>query len=61
MNWGTGELVDLGLVDWGDWGNNWGIDWRLAREVRRRGELVRLLVSGYYMHGLNTIHYGTMD
>ena len=42
----TGRLVDLiGLVDLGlvDWGNSWGIDWRLAQEVRRRGELVRLL------------------
>ena len=32
----TGELVD--------WRDNWGINWRLALEVRRRGELVRLLV-----------------
>ena len=32
------------LVDWGNWRDNWGIDWRLAPEVRRRGELVRLLV-----------------
>ena len=30
-----------GLVYWRD---SWGIDWRLAQEVRRRGELVRLLV-----------------
>ena len=40
---GLGELVDLGLVDWGNWRNSWGIDWRLAQEVRRRGELVCLL------------------
>ena len=26
------------------WRDNWGMDWRLALEVRRRGELVRLLV-----------------
>ena len=38
------ELVDLVLVDWGNWRDNWGIDWRLALEVRRRGELVRLLL-----------------
>ena len=37
VDWG---LVDLGLVDLG---NSWGIDWRLAREVWRRGELVCLL------------------
>ena len=37
------ELVDLVLVDWGNWRDNWGIDWRLALEVRRRGELVCLL------------------
>ena len=56
------ELVDLVLVDWGNWRDNWGINWRLALEVRRRGELVCLLwISGYYMHGLNTIYYGTMD
>ena len=55
---GLGELVGWGLVDWG---NSWGIDWRLAQEVRRRGELVHLLDFGYYMHGLNTIHYRTMD
>ena len=29
-----------------------GSDWRLVREEKRRGELVRLLVSGYYMHGV---------
>ena len=45
---GLGELVDLGLVDlilvdWGNWRNSWGIDWRLAQEVGRRGELVHLL------------------
>ena len=38
------ELVDLILVDWGNWRDNWGIDWRLALEVRRRGELVCLLL-----------------
>ena len=43
------ELVDLILVDWFtgelvDWRDNWGIDWRLALEVGRRGELVCLLV-----------------
>ena len=37
------ELVDLVLVDWGNWRDNWGIDWRLALEVRRRGEIVHLL------------------
>ena len=36
-------LVDLVLVDWGNWRDNWGIDWRLALEVRRRGELFHLL------------------
>ena len=46
----TGRLVDLiGLVDLGlvNWGNSWGIDWRLAREVRRRGELVHLLFAQF--------------
>ena len=38
------ELVDLVLVDWGNWRNDWATDWRLAQEMRRRGELVRLLV-----------------
>ena len=33
----------MGLVDWENWRNSWGIDWRLAREVRRSGELIRLL------------------
>ena len=42
MDWGLVdlELVELGLVDLG---NSWGIYWRLAREVGRRGELVHLL------------------
>ena len=35
VDWGLGELVDwglvdLGLVDWGNWRNSCGIDWRLA-------------------------------
>ena len=38
QDWLTG--VNWGLVDLG---NSWGIDWRLVREVRRRGELVCLL------------------
>ena len=42
VDWG---LVDLGLVELGlvDLGHSWGVDWRLAQEVRRRGELVHLL------------------
>ena len=55
-------MVDLVLVDWGNWRDNWGIDWRLALEVRRRGELVHLLgFSGYYTRGLNTVYYRTTD
>ena len=55
----TGRLVDLiRLVDWGlvDWGN-----WRNSSRGEEKGELIRLLGSGYYMCGLNTIHYGTTD
>ena len=37
------ELVDLILVDWGNWRNSWETDWRLAQEVRKRGELIHLL------------------
>ena len=36
-------LVDLFTGELVDWRDNWGIDWRLAREVWRRGELVCLL------------------
>ena len=44
------ELVGLVLVDWGNWRDNWGIDWRLALEVSRRGELVRLLLCFWLLH-----------
>ena len=55
-------LVDLVLVDWENWRNGWETDWRIAREERRRGELVRLLGFLATTHsGLNTIYYGTAD